>query len=208
MRGFLLFVMVTFLLVSVLVVAVGISFVRFYVVPSTWMEPGLLKGDSLVGIRLIGQNLTRGELVAFNLPYDPTQSAIGRVLGLPGDRVRVENGRVVLNGKTLDEPYIELAANVPSRNFPDRFDSSLDQGEVLRLQSEMYAEWVKEGNLIVPEGMYFILNDNRNGTVDSRNYGPVPQANIVAKPIYVYATKAAGSSRRRIDEYVVGLQPQ
>jgi signal peptidase I len=102
--------------------------------------------------------VSRGDTVVFWYPGDPSKSYIKRVIGLPGDTVELRQGDVVVNGKYIDEPYVEP-------EFRDR--SSLPP-------------------LQVPEGTYFVLGDHRNSSNDSRNWGPVPAAAIFGRAAFVY----------------------
>ena len=98
----------------------------------------------------------RGEVVVFHFPEDHSRDFVKRVIGLPGDRVEIREGTVVVNGRELDEPYITA------------HDTS------------------GMGPLALREGEYFVLGDNRQGSNDSRNWGPVPQEDILGKVWMVY----------------------
>jgi signal peptidase I len=171
---------------------------KSYDMPTTAMEPTLHRGDHMEASPIFGRSLYRGIIVVFHPPTDPLVNLFGRVLALPGDRIRVISGRIELNGKQVDEPYFKLGvegAGIDFPTVPDRYD---DNQEVLRLQREFYADSVKDGVLKVPAGHYFIMGDNRGASVDSRRYGPIPLSSIVAQPILVYGTKAAGVSSLRL----------
>ncbi len=108
------------------------------------------------------------------------------MVGLPGDRLRIEDGRVTVNGLPLDEPYaaFEPASPNPFRDdFPARIytDPEVDPGWWKQMQS-----LTRDGELVVPEGEYFVLGDNRNHSKDSRFWGFVPRAEIVARPLVIY----------------------
>ena len=98
----------------------------------------------------------RGEVIVFHFPEDPTRDFVKRVIGVPGDRVRIRDGKVFLNGSKLYEPYLTAKGN-----------STTDMVEL-------------------EEGEYFVLGDNRRGSNDSRNWGPVPEKNILGKVWLVY----------------------
>jgi signal peptidase I len=190
-------------------VIVGVVSVRIYQVPNAAMEPTLREGDSLLEFRRFGmRSIQRGELAAFFLPQDSAQTIVRRVVGVPGDHIKVRGGRLVLNGQQLAEPYIQISKNALGADFPTTLDSMLDLGgEVRNLQAVMYGEWVRNGTLIVPDGYYFMLGDNRTNTVDSRIFGPIPVGNILARPVYVYRTKAPGTERHLLDSYIIGDPP-
>jgi signal peptidase I len=106
-------------------------------------------------------NIERGDTVVFWYPLEPSKSYIKRVIGTPGDRVRIEDGQVFVNGRALVEDY------VPKENFDP---SSWNRGE----------------EATVPEGEYFVLGDHRNSSSDSRTWGYVPRDNIYGKAVFVY----------------------
>mgnify|MGYP001566133680 CR=1 FL=1 len=93
----------------------------------------------------------RGDIVVFHFPRDPTRDYVKRVIGLPGETVSMTRGEVFIDGDLLDEPYL-------MRRDSDNMPSTL-----------------------VPPDSYFVMGDNRPGSSDSRNWGPVPLDNMVGK---------------------------
>jgi signal peptidase I len=106
-------------------------------------------------------SIERGDTVVFWYPQDPTKSYIKRVIGLPGDRVRIEEGQVYVNGVALREDY------VPEENR-DR------------------VTWRDGREETVPASKYFVLGDHRNQSSDSRGWGWVPRDSIYGKAVFVY----------------------
>ena len=102
--------------------------------------------------------IERGDIVVFRYPRDPSKSYIKRVIGMPGDRVEVDQGKVIVNGQTLVESYV-----------PPEF----------RDQSSMPVH-------MIPEGEYFVLGDHRNSSSDSRSWGFVGRDGIYGKAVLVY----------------------
>ena len=100
----------------------------------------------------------RGDVVVFWYPLDRTKSFIKRVVGLPGDEVEIRRGRVYINGKTLEEPY------VPSQ----------------------YIDTAAYGPVQIPRDEYFVMGDHRISSNDSRIFGPVPSAFIYGKAVFAY----------------------
>ncbi len=171
-----------------------------FLIPSESMEHTLLVGDfllvnkqifapegppgSLLNKIMPYRNVERGDIVVFhhrNPPY-----LIKRVVGLPGDHIRIEAGQVSVNGTPLDEPYAayEPSAASPFReNFPARLytDPSVDPIWWRQMQ-----QLTQNGELVVPQGEYFMLGDNRNHSLDSRFWGLVPRDAIVARPLVIY----------------------
>jgi signal peptidase I len=171
-----------------------------FLIPSESMEHTLLVGEFfLVNKQIFApagsqhwllhwimpyRKVERGDIVVFHHPDPPY--LVKRVVGIPGDRIRIEDGRVSVNGAILDEPYaaFEPAAPNPFRdNFPAKTytDPNIDPTWWRQLQT-----LTKEGELIVPQGQYFMLGDNRNHSKDSRFWGLVPRQAIVARPLVIY----------------------
>jgi signal peptidase I len=172
------------------------AIVQAYVIPTPSMEGNLLVGDHILvdrtafadagplGRILPSRDIERGDIIAFRYPEDPRQTYVKRVIGLPGDRIRLEGGQVVRNGRRLVEPYVQHV-----RTYPD------SDREVFPLQPgpgttprgrDMFARHVRNGEVVVPPGMLFALGDNRDNSADSRYWGFVPRANVVGKPLVVY----------------------
>jgi signal peptidase I len=172
--------------------------VQAFQIPSESMENTLLVGDYLLvnklcyGGRGLGdhllpyQKIGRGDIVVFHYPVDPQQHFVKRVIGIPGDRLRMDKKKVLINGKPLEEPYVrflEPANNLFRDNFP-RTDIA-----ALRLEGDWWLEMKKlvvDGQLIIPEGHYFVLGDNRDNSDDSRYWGFVPRENIIGRPLVIY----------------------
>ncbi len=173
-----------------------------FLIPSESMEHTLLVGDFLLVNKQVFapggtpgnllrrllpyRDVQRGDIVVFHFPQDTHRYLVKRVLGIPGDRLRILNGRVSVNGNTLNEPYatFEPAAPNPFRdNFPARIytDPAVDPDWWRELQS-----LTQNGELVVPQGQYFMLGDNRNHSNDSRSWGLVPREAIVARPLVIY----------------------
>jgi len=169
-----------------------------YLIPSESMEHTLLVGDFLLVNRQVYapagrltswllpyRDVARGDIVVFHHPQ-PHPYLVKRVVGLPGDRLRVDNGRVFINGLALDEPYAAFEPVPPNPfrdNFPGRIytDPQVDPTWWRQMQS-----LTSNGELTVPEGQYFVLGDNRNHSEDSRFWGFVPRSLIVARPLVIY----------------------
>ena len=166
-------------------------------IPSASMEPTLLVGDFLLVDKLEPRAtrglspfpssvIQRGDVVVFYYPLDPTIHLVKRVIGLPGDRVRMRSGRVFINGQPLVEPYA-VYTNSREDSFRDNFPHL--QSTVPDVDSRWWMRMhrlVDHGELRIPEGQYFVLGDNRNDSEDSRYWGLVPRASIVGEPFLVY----------------------
>lgn len=166
-------------------------------IPSESMERTLLVGDFLLfnkqvyaptgwlDRRILPQRVVeRGDIIVFHHPNPPL--LIKRVVGLPGDRLRIDNGRVTVNGKPLDEPWAVFEP-APPNLFRDHFPAEI------YTDPQVDPEWwrqmqnlTRDGELLVPADAYFVLGDNRNHSKDSRFWGFVPRQNIVARPLVIY----------------------
>jgi len=168
-----------------------------FLIPSESMERTLLVGDFLLfnkqiygppgrlsGWMLPYRPVERGDIIVFHHPQPPL--LVKRVVGLPGDRLRIVDGRVYVNGAPLHEPYaaFEPAPPNPFRdNFPAKVytDPQVDPDWWLQMQS-----LTRGDELLVPPEEYFVLGDNRNHSKDSRFWGFVPRQAIVARPLVIY----------------------
>ena len=168
-----------------------------FVIPSASMEGTLMTGDHVIVDKLIYSppgGLTskllpyreprHGDIIVFRYPLDLKQNYVKRVIGIPGDRIHLENGAVVRNGVKLTENYVQHIAALPNvyrDNFPRSPDGGLPPETVAMLQHH-----VENGELIVPPGQYFAMGDNRDNSADSRYWGFVPRENIVGTPLIVF----------------------
>jgi signal peptidase I len=187
------------LLGTVVIAIFVITFiVQAFQIPSESMENTLLVGDYLLvnklvyGGRGLGdhlmpyQKIARGDIIVFHYPVDPTQHFVKRVIGVPGDHLRLMNKRVLIYGTPLDEPYVHFQ-EPPNNMFRDNFPRT--DIPAFGLEGKWWLEMrklVEDGQLIVPEGQYFVLGDNRDDSQDSRYWGFVPRENIIGEPLVIY----------------------
>ena len=189
--------------VTVILALFGTSFVvQAFQIPTGSMENTLLIGDHLLvskfayggyrGLDIPGlgyRDIRRGDIVVFRYPKDPSEYFVKRVVGLPGDRIRIANRIAYINDTPLDEPYVQhlyLNQVRSGDNFPPAFP------ELIR---GMTQEWVDElpthvvdGELIVPTGKFFVMGDNREQSLDSRFWGFVPQDHMSGRPFIIYVS--------------------
>ena len=168
-----------------------------YVIPSGSMESTLMTGDHLIVDRLAyaphsGANGTllpyepvrRGDIIVFKYPLDTRQDFVKRVIGVPGDRIHLEQGVLYRNGMRVNEPYVQhVAPNYDA--YRDDFPNAAPPRLPARA-AEMLRDGVHAGDLIVPQGSYFAMGDNRDDSSDSRYWGFVPRENITGKPVIVF----------------------
>ena len=173
------------------------TLVQAYVIPTGSMEGNLLIGDHILVDRMVfadpgplGRHILpyrqveRGDIVAFLYPEDLRQTYVKRIVGLPGDRIRLHNGQVVRNGRRLVEPYVQHIATQPDP-YRDDFPLAPEAWTTPRGR-DMLQHHVRDGEVIVPPGMLFALGDNRDNSADSRYWGFVPREYVVGKPLLVY----------------------
>ena len=149
------------LVVSILIAAFIIVFLYQPVrVEGTSMLPMLEDQDRLFINKIayrVGE-IHPGDVVVFEYPRDHTKSYIKRVIALPGDRIRIEHGTVIVNGARLKEPYV-----------PARYEDDRSQPE-----------------MVLPPHKYFLMGDHRSISSDSREFGPVDRDLIYGKAVFVY----------------------
>jgi signal peptidase I len=169
-------------------------FLRAYVMPSGSMENTLLIGDRVL-VRLSPQPVpARCDLIVFRYPVDRHQIMIKRVIGLPGDRVRMVSRIVYVNGAALREPYVirtfppdSVRDNLPGDASDFRFSAGVNE---MAARTEMLKNHVLNGDVVVPPHKYFVLGDNRDNSLDSRYWGFVDSSDIIGKPIMIYDSEA------------------
>jgi len=187
-------------LLSVIVIAAFVMtfIVQAFEIPSDSMERTLLVGDYLLvnkiayahgglwsGI-LPYNNLKHGDIVVFRYPLHPTQHFVKRVIGLPGDRIHIVNKQVFVNGSPISENYT-IFKSTQRDYFRDDFPTTkYISGNVDPKWWIQMRKLIEDGSLIVPEGNYFVLGDNRDDSLDSRYWGFVPQENVVGQPLLIY----------------------
>jgi signal peptidase I len=138
---------------AILAALIAAFFIRFWQVSGPSMSPRVSSGE-LVVINTLAYRFGaphRGDVVTFEHDGPTPELYIKRVIGLPGERIRIDRGVVYVNGTRLDEPYVH-------------FDDERSTPEVL-----------------VPPGNVYVLGDNRAVSVDSRIFGPVPEGELTGK---------------------------
>jgi signal peptidase I len=172
--------------------------VQAFQIPSESMERTLLTGDYLLVNKLCYggsrfwdhvlpyRTVKRGDIVVFHYPIHPSQHFVKRVVGVPGDHLRLINRQVYINGVPLREPYVQYTSH-DADVFRDDFPRT--NIPVPGLEGDWWLQMrklVEDGQLIVPEGNYFVMGDNRDVSDDSRYWGFVPRENIVGRPLLIY----------------------
>ncbi|MGH9662631.1 MAG: signal peptidase I [Bryobacteraceae bacterium] len=174
-----------------------------FVVPTGSMENTVLIGDHLIvdklayaphgafSRRLLPYSEVRpGDIIVLRYPPDIRETYVKRVIGVPGDRIRIVNKQVFRNGRPLDEPY-KLHRSPDIQPLRD----NLPGPPLSELAHNMIDRHVAGGDLVVPEGRYFALGDNRDDSADSRYWGLVPRENIIGKPWIIFWSYDAPTAR-------------
>ncbi len=210
-----------------------------FVIPTGSMKNNILIGDhvlvskiayartpgSLDSLVFPQTEIRRGMVVTFKAPVEMEKEYVKRVIGLPGETVRIKNKQVYIDGKPLREPYVHFDVDAgrvsePGANFPlqqPRYIDILGHVSYLPFYINDQHDFVdekrtvefcnrfkdcivrvgKERGFKVPEGHYFCMGDNRDHSYDSRFWGPVPADFIIGKPWRVYWSYESTS-----DEYL------
>ncbi|HEV2583205.1 MAG TPA: signal peptidase I [Ktedonobacteraceae bacterium] len=128
------------------------------------MEPTLHDGELILVDKwsYLFRAPTRGDVIVFVAPPHPDQDYVKRIIGLPGDRITVDDTRVYVDGVLLNETYV----------------SQVDQGNPFNYKTI--------NNVVIPAGMYFVLGDDRIRSSDSRDWGLVPRSNIIGRAALIY----------------------
>ena len=183
-----------------------------YRIPSGSMEPTLLVGDWLFVNKLrLGPHIPftsyslpgyaspkRGDVVVFVsppqdlsiriTPDEVTPTLVKRIVGVSGDTLLMRHGQLIVNGRFVPSPnpfvLADSIADVPQAIFDWQRQIEISGSRFgPPLAAPSLHEW---GPLVVPMGTYFMMGDNRDNSVDSRYYGPVPRANLQGTPMFIY----------------------
>ena len=178
-------------------------------IPSGSMIPTLLVGDFILvnkfayGIRSpIGHwkwvdtgAPQRGDVAVFRYPVDPSKDFIKRIVGMPGDRISYRNKRLYINGDLIQvERKGEFSVASRGRTFTvRRYEEAL--GDVKHDILINPIAMSRSGEFVVPEGEYFAMGDNRDGSDDSRSWGTVEERHLVGKAFFIWMSWDADINR-------------
>jgi signal peptidase I len=151
-RDFVISVTASFLIITFLYQPVKVE--------GTSMQPELRDQDRLFVNKFAYnfEKISRGDVVVFYYPRDTSKSYIKRVIALPGDNIRIDDGHLYVNGMRVEEPYV-----------PARFRDTRSMAD-----------------MVVPAGEYFVMGDHRSISSDSREFGPVERRLIYGKAAFIY----------------------
>jgi signal peptidase I len=174
------------------------TLVQAFVIPTGSMEDTLLIGDHLLVDKLAYapsgsiskyilpyENPRDGDIIVFRYPVDISQTFVKRVVGVPGDHIKIINQQVYRNEKRLTEPYV-VHKSPYGDSFRDNFPNSEANFSLLDPGRDMLNNNVVNGEVVVPPDSFFAMGDNRDNSLDSRYWGFVPRGNIIGKPLIIY----------------------
>jgi signal peptidase I len=172
-----------------------------FVIPTGSMQDTLLVGDHLLVDKLAYaksgpvskyllpyQEPKHGDIIVFRYPPNIDQTLVKRLIGMPGDRLKIDHGIVYRNGIRLNEPYVyHKYGNDPATdNFPKECCLVVREETARQSQQRMLEQNVVSGEVVIPANCYFGMGDNRDNSSDSRYWGFIPRENIIGKPILIY----------------------
>ncbi len=196
---------------AVILFAVGfyiVFFIRLVKVPTGSMKNTILPGDR-VAVNIVFRQIERGDIVIFKFPMDPSVQFIQRVIGLPGESIRLRDKRVYINGNELSERRVSVERVLPDDPSPMKELSAdgggsysvlynkADPGD-LDLSDDLIPYGIKEP-FQIPEGSYFVMGDNRDNSLDSRFWGVVPRDSITGKAFLIYWSEDPLDKKTRWD---------
>ena len=191
------------LLVTVILALFGTTFVvQAFKIPSQSMEPTLLVGDHLLVNKFIfgGRDswyekflpyraVRRGDIIVFKFPFQDHPHYVKRVIGVPGDRIKIVDQQVYRNGERVMEPYAYHDAAAPYDPFLYNFPPASHEELISSMQPEwadQIFKYIQNGEIVVPAGNYFAMGDNRDHSWDSRYWGFVNREAIMGGPVVIY----------------------
>ena len=199
------------LLVTVLLALFATTFIlQAFKIPSPSMETTLLVGDHLLVNKFIFgghgawyekllpyRPLERGDIIVFKYPFQDHTHYVKRVIGLPGDHLKIVDQRVFINGKVLNEPYVTYDPNVGydplNYNFPPK-GVQLYSSPMVPEWANSFKTYVQGDEIVVPPDKYFAMGDNRDHSADSRYWGFVDRDAIMGRPFLIYWSVDASSA--------------
>jgi signal peptidase I len=128
-------------------------------VEGTAMLPAFKDGDKIIMAEGSGE-IARGDVIMFHYPMDETRLHFKRVIALPGERIEIREGKTMINGLPIEEPYLDQTYNQQPRNFPE---------------------------VTIAADNYFVMGDNRDNSSDSRSWGTVRKELVTGKYFTTYS---------------------
>jgi len=195
----------SFLIALLLALLIKATIIEAYKIPTPSMETTLLAGDFILGNKFIYgikipftdirlpalREPKRNDIVIFRPPHSPRDNYVKRLVGMPGDTIQLRNKRVYINGKLYNDTAFTqyLDPRIESRGTP-----ATDPYQFSRLQygisNDGYRPFMpfrdNSNKIVVPEGHYFMMGDNRDNSLDSRMWGFVDRDHILGKALLIH----------------------
>ena len=213
-----------------------VIFFQPFTIPSASMEPTLLEGDYIIVSkysygysrhsipfspplfegRIFERAPQRGDVVVFKLPRDDRTDYIKRLIGLPGDRVQMREGRLYVNGSAVPRqalPSVTIDSGYGFTRNVERYRETLPNGrQYVTYDFGPDGDVDKTEVFVVPEGHYFFMGDNRDNSLDSRvdeavGVGFVPEENLVGKAQIIMLSWEKGASLFKPWTWVMDARP-
>lgn len=171
-------------------------------IPSGSLEPTLMTGDFILvnkfdyGVRLpvIHQKIAgkgepkRGDIVVFRWPPNPSYDFVKRIIGLPGDHISYINKELIINGQQIPQNFIKDTIAYDEEG--DEVKVQLKEEDLMGIKHKIFINPARPiedyKDIVVPEGMYFMMGDNRDDSADSRYWGFVADKDVVGKAVLVW----------------------
>lgn len=136
-----------------------------HIVSGSSMIPNFHDKDYLITNKLVVtfSKIQRGMVIILQNPHNSDQNFIKRIIGLPGEKIKIEDGKVFINGNELIEPYLP--------------PNTITEGETYLINGE---------EIVIPEGQYFVMGDNRGNSSDSRAFGSIGTDKIIGQAFFRY----------------------
>ncbi len=156
-----------FLIAAILAILIRTFILGPYKIPTGSMRPTFLEGDRIFVDKLSYRfnPPKRGDILVFKYPKDKKKDFVKRLVGEPGDQIEIRDGKILLNGRILDDSP-----------FSGHYYYNRDD----------WAFGKREEVIAVPPDSYFVLGDNSAQSSDSRNWGFVPEKNVVGKAFFIW----------------------
>lgn len=160
----------TLLIISIIAFTIRLFIIQPFLVKGESMEPNFKNGEYLIVNEIsykLGEKPKRGDVVVFKYPKDPRENYIKRIIGLSGEKIKIEDGKIFIFNQS-DPDGVEL------KEYYIPYISQTDQN--------ISQEWTLQNN------DYFVIGDNRlpGGSSDSRTWGPLPRKNIIGRVWFVF----------------------
>lgn len=209
----------SFFPILLIVLLIRSFLVQGFRVPTGSLKPTVLPGDLIAvnqyayGLRLpvlhtkifaVGEP-KRGDIVVFRYPPDPAQTYVKRVVGVPGDVVRYRDRVLYVNGKEMPQSDAMRVVDREGGRFTMVEQRSEKLNGVTHLIYINPQGYSSDFEKVVPENVYFMMGDNRDNSLDSREWGFVPEANLIGKAFGIWMSWDSDNKRVRFNRIGLGL---